>query len=222
MSPERVSVGEKGKGHSMLMDRKQKRRGNQQWRVWCEASGGWEYQNRSGEYGRACKVEDSHRDKTEHCREYLSCTEFFVARDWKPVEKLKQRCYVVSFTFFSVCGGQHSSVCNEGFGQRKQAGQKGENCSRQGVTEWVKWPVQCSLGGKIFLDRTNLTELVVAGFGGLTNEVLHGQCVVEEKAEAFDRVRERDCGIVKLKGVDRNRGQFVSCSDEHRFCLFTI
>ena len=35
-------------------------------------------------------------------------------------------------------------------------------------------------------------------------------------------VRERDCGIVTLKGVDRNRGQFLSCSDEHRFCLFTI
>ena len=27
MSPERVSVGEVGKGHSMLMDQKQKRRG---------------------------------------------------------------------------------------------------------------------------------------------------------------------------------------------------
>ena len=35
-------------------------------------------------------------------------------------------------------------------------------------------------------------------------------------------VRERDCGIVTLKGVDRNGGQFLSCSDEHRFCLFTI
>ena len=66
------------------------------------------------------------------------------------------------------------------------------------------------------MDRTNLTELVVAGFGGLTDEVLHGQCSVEENAEAFDRVRERDCGIVKLKGVDRNRGQFLSCSDQHR------
>ena len=32
---------------------------------------------------------------------------------------------------------------------------------------------------------------------------------VEENTEAFDRVRERDCGIVKLKGVDGNRGQFV-------------
>ena len=34
--------------------------------------------------------------------------------------------------------------------------------------------------------------------------------------------RERDCGIVKLKGVDRNRGHFLSCFNEHRFCLFTI
>ena len=67
MSPERVSVGEEVEGHFMLMDRKQKRRGNQQWRVWCEESGGGEYQKRSGEYGRAYKVEDSQRDKTEQC-----------------------------------------------------------------------------------------------------------------------------------------------------------
>ena len=65
MSPERVSVGEEGGGHSMLMDGTQKRRGNQQWRVWYEESGGREYQMQSGEYGRACKVEDSHRDKTD-------------------------------------------------------------------------------------------------------------------------------------------------------------
>ena len=66
------------------MGRKQKRRGNQQWRVWCEESGGWEYQKRSGEYGRACIVEDSHRDKMEqwswyiYTRVYLPCIEFFV------------------------------------------------------------------------------------------------------------------------------------------------
>ena len=35
-------------------------------------------------------------------------------------------------------------------------------------------------------------------------------------------VRERDYGIIKPKRVDRNRGQFLSCSDEHRSCLFTI
>ena len=64
MSPVRVSVGEEGEGHSMLMDREQKRRGNQQWRVWCEEYGGWEYQKRSGVYGRVCKVEDSHGDST--------------------------------------------------------------------------------------------------------------------------------------------------------------
>ena len=56
----------------------------------------------------------------------------------------------------------------------------------------------------------------------MTDEVIHGQCAVEENTEAFDSVRERDCGIVKLKGVDRNRGQFLSCSGEHRFCLLTI
>ena len=60
-------------------------------------------------------------------------------------------------------------------------------------------------------------ELVAAGFGGLTDEVLHGQCAVEENAEAFDRVRDRNCSIVKLKGVDGNREQFLSCYDEHRF-----
>ena len=80
----------------------------------------------------------------------------------------------------------------------------------------------CSLGGKILSGRTNSAELVVAGFGGLSNDVLHEQCAVEENAEAFDRVREWDCGIIKLKSVDGNEGQFLSCSYEHRFCLFTI
>ena len=46
-------------------------------------------------------------------------------------------------------------------------------------------------GGKILPDRTNSMELVVAGFDGLTDEVLHGQCAVEENAEAFDSQRER-------------------------------
>jgi len=56
----------------------------------------------------------------------------------------------------------------------------------------------------------------------LTDEVLHGECAVEENAEAFERVRERDCGIVTLNGVDRNEGQFLSCSDEHRFCSVVV
>ena len=33
------------------------------------------------------------------------------------------------------------------------------------------------------MNTTNWMELVVAGFGGLTNEVLHGHCAVEENAE---------------------------------------
>ena len=57
----------------------------------------------------------------------------------------------------------------------------------------------------------------------MTNEVLLGQCAVEENAEAFDRVRETDCvRTVKLKCVEGNEGQFLSCSDKHRFYLFTI
>ena len=60
-SPERVSVGEEGDGLKT-----EKARGNQQWRVWCEESGGWECQKQSGEYGR-CVKSNSHRDKSEQC-----------------------------------------------------------------------------------------------------------------------------------------------------------
>ena len=47
--------------------------------------------------------------------------------------------------------------------------------------------------------------LVVAGFGGLTDEVHHGQCAVEENAEAFDSQRD-GLWYRQTEGVDRNRG----------------
>ena len=49
------------------------------------------------------------------------------------------------------------------------------------------------------------------------------QCAVEENAEALDRVRERDCGIIKLNGVDRNRDSFclVPMSIASVFSLFS-
>ena len=50
--------------------------------------------------------------------------------------------------------------------------------------------MHCSLIGKILPDRTNSTELVVAGSGGLNDEALHGQCAVEENAEALDSQRD--------------------------------
>ena len=65
-------------------------------------------------------------------------------------------------------------------------------------------------------------DLVVAGFGSLTDEVLHGQCAVEESSKAFDWVRDWDCNIVKLKSVGGNAGQFLSPSDEHCFYFFAI
>ena len=60
--------------------------------------------------------------------------------DREPLDKLKKRCDVVSFIFFQYgeLPEQHSSEYDEGFGQRKQAGQKGENCNSQGMIESVK------------------------------------------------------------------------------------
>ena len=46
--------------------------------------------------------------------------------------------------------------------------------------------------GKIVPNITNTTVLVGAGFGGLTDEILHAQRAVEENGEALDRVREWD------------------------------
>ena len=60
MSSERVFVGEEEEAHSCTGT--EDRKGG---RVWSEESGDREYQKQSGEYGRVCKVEDSHRDKTE-------------------------------------------------------------------------------------------------------------------------------------------------------------
>ena len=59
----------------------------------------------------------------------------------EPVERMKQRSDVVAFNvvvvfcLVLVCGEQHSSECEEGYVQRKQAGQNGKNCSSRGVTE---------------------------------------------------------------------------------------
>ena len=59
-------------------------------------------------------------------------------------------------------------------------------------------------------DGTKSTELVAAGFGGLTSEVLHGQRAVEENAEAFDSQR---LGTWCWKGVGGNEGQLIA---QHR------
>ena len=63
---------QRGRGRSFHVDEpKTEKARNQQWRVWCEESGGWEYQKKSREYGRVCKAEDGHRDKTEQCPRYI-------------------------------------------------------------------------------------------------------------------------------------------------------
>ena len=114
-SRERASFGEEGEGHSMQRGWKRKMLGNQKRKIWYEEPGEWEYKKLSGEYGRMCTVEDSHRDKTEeqctwyiYSRECGSCTEcywdvnlilFRVLNslwDWKPVERLKLRTLLQS------------------------------------------------------------------------------------------------------------------------------
>ena len=44
--------------------------------------------------------------------------------------------------------------------------------------------------------------------------------VLSRRTPRLLTVREWNCGIVKLKGVDGNGGQSLSCSAEHRY--FTI
>ena len=52
MSPERVSVGEEGEGHSMSMDQRQKRRGNQH----CLVRGIWKLRSRAHSTGGNVKL----------------------------------------------------------------------------------------------------------------------------------------------------------------------
>ena len=93
------------------------------------------------------------------------------------------------------------------------------------VTVWRnEWGDQfhCVLSGKILLDRANLAKLVVIGFGDLINQVYHGQCAVKQNTKHFDRVREWDCDIIKLKDVHGNEQRFLFGSNKYCFCLFTI
>ena len=46
--------------------------------------------------------------------------------------------------------------------------------------------------------------------------------VLSRRMPRLSTESERHCGTVKLKGVEGNEGQFLSCSDKHRFYLFTI
>ena len=52
--------------------------------------------------------------------ESLSCTEFFVGLGASGEIETEVVCFTV--VVFSVRGEQHNCVCDEGFGQRKQAG----------------------------------------------------------------------------------------------------
>ena len=138
MSPERVSVGEEGQVIPCWGTENRKGAGTNSGRE----SGARNLEAESiREFGRVCKVEDvtEIRRSSARDRECLSCIEFFVGLEASGEIETEELCG--QFYIFSVWGKQHSSVCDEGFAQRKQASQKGENCSSQGATAWVRWPV---------------------------------------------------------------------------------
>ena len=85
-----------GEGHSILTDRKQKMPGNQQWRVWCEESEGWEHQKH--------RVFVLYR---------ILC---WIGSQWR---NWNRGVVWSGLRFFSM----RRATQFEGFGQRKQAGQ---------------------------------------------------------------------------------------------------
>ena len=136
--------GREGGGHSMLMDRKQKRHGNQKWSlVWSI----WRLRvirSRAESPGGCVKLKTV-TDMTEQCPWYsyssvlqLSCTNSLL--DWEPVEKLKPRGVMWSASRFFQWGEQNTSGCNEG---RKQKARK-----EAWQNEWGD-KFHCRLSGKI-------------------------------------------------------------------------
>ena len=106
------------------------------------------------------------------------------------MERLKQRSDVVSVTFsqYKANGTVLSAtkVTNRRRGRLERREMQQSRCDRMSKV------TGSFTVGEIHPERTNLTELVVAGFGDLTTEIIHGQCSVEENAvmlltEAFDR-----------------------------------
>ena len=73
-----------------------------------------------------------------------------------------------------------------------------------------------SFGEKMLPDTAHSAKLLVTRFGCLTNETFHRQCDIEQNAKDFDRDREWDSEITKLKDVDGNGGQFLFGSDKKK------
>ena len=71
-SREIFSFGDEGEGHSIERGRRRKRLRNR--KVDSLVRGLWRLRE-SEEYGRVCKVEDSHRDNTVQCTRYIYIAE---------------------------------------------------------------------------------------------------------------------------------------------------
>ena len=101
--------------------------------------------------------------------------------DRKPVKRLEQRSDMGSFTFFRMRQAAQFSmrrrlwIKETGRPERRQLQQS----RRDRMSEVTSFTVVTSFSGiKILPDPTDSTELVVAGFGGLSNKVFHERCAV--------------------------------------------
>ena len=150
--PWSVFVRDEGECHSIYRGWRWNWLRNQQGRVWYNVeSGGWDSEsikNRVESTGGCVKLKTvtEIRQSSAH-NTFIAESVYLVLHslwDWEPVERLKQRSKKFSpwvLHLFGIWSKQHSCKYDEGYGQRKQADDKGDNCSCQGKTDWVRWPV---------------------------------------------------------------------------------
>ena len=162
----------------------------------------------SGEYGeRVCKIEDSHRHKTEKCtwysynREQSCCTEFSAGLGASGEIGAKEGYGEFYFCFGTVLRAKKAIIIwTEKAGRRER---------RVAVVEaWQnEWGDQCycSLGRKTLRDTSESAKLVATGSGGLINAGFHGQYMCCRGRRRCCWRSEWDCAIVKLKAVDGQR-----------------
>ena len=170
----------------MQRDRRQKRRGNQQQKVYwnleaesiisrgestgvrvcvCVCVGG----GMGGGGGGGCVVEDSRRDKTKQSAwcTFIAESVYLVLnslQDWEPVRRLKQRSDVVGFTFFQY-EGWAAQFCMRRRLWTKEAGRPESRKLQSGVEAWQNDSCLTVASvyiyiWKILLDRTSSTEQV--------------------------------------------------------------
>ena len=105
---------QRGRGRSFHVEEPDRKSTNQQWRVRYKESGNWEYQKQSRQYGRVCKIEDSHRDKTEQCTFCIYNRQCQTQTKWSKTQtSMHKRCKCLqdwSTDWFTVLMGHKKTL----------------------------------------------------------------------------------------------------------------